>query len=300
MKPKNTKIKTYVLEATIPISKFGNIRPKIELETDNITEAQKFAMKHIKELYSYSIEPIYQKKEKKEILKSFNENVEVKFESIKHNYIYNLIPLLSATTFTKQFYPKFDAEMIAINCEPKWKVKSQNIQDMWSSNGQLARDFGEMIHSALEHYLKFKEIGKIIQENTGKEINSALPKHPFLRMIIEEFEKIDKYKGESLSEVFITDIKNKRCGRIDKLLITGIQTCRIQDYKINVNSEEEQNSLKAKIPFNELPSNKLTKYQIQLSFYASCLKQSGWNVEGLDIFVYENKWKHYELDILEI
>lgn len=50
----------------------------------------------------------------------------------------------------------------------------------------------------------------------------------------------------------------------------------------------------------ELPKTKLSKYQLQLSFYATLLALSGWTVEGLDVFVYENGWKHYELEILSL
>ena len=299
MKLKETTIKKYILKATIPISRFANLKPEIELETDNITEAQELALKHIQKLYKYSSEPIQEIK-KREILKSFNENAEIEFERERHKYFYKSIPLLSATAYTKQFYPEFNAEVVAKNCELKWGVNAQDIQDMWASNGNIAGEFGTIIHKTLEHYFKFKEIGKIIQKNTGKEVNPALPKHPFLRMIIEDFEALYPHNDELKTEVFISDVKNGRCGIIDRLLVTGKKTCRIQDYKVNVNSEEENLSLKVKIPYNKLPPTKLTKYQIQMSFYARILENSGWKVEGLDAFVYENVWKHYKLPILKL
>ena len=85
---------------------------------------------------------------------------------------------------------------------------------------------------------------------------------------------------------------------IDRLLFIDTKNCRIQDYKINVDIEKESDNLKAKKPFNEYPANKLTKYQIQMSFYANILQKSGLNVEGLDAYIYENEWNHYELDVL--
>jgi hypothetical protein len=49
-----------------------------------------------------------------------------------------------------------------------------------------------------------------------------------------------------------------------------------------------------------LPPNKLSKYQLQLSVYARMLQLSGWEVEGLDAYVYEGEWKHYPMEIIKL
>jgi hypothetical protein len=36
-----------------------------------------------------------------------------------------------------------------------------------------------------------------------------------------------------------------------------------------------------------------------MSFYAAILKKHGWTIEGLDVFIFEDKWVHYELDLIE-
>ena len=87
---------------------------------------------------------------------------------------------------------------------------------------------------------------------------------------------------------------------IEFLLDKKKKICRIQDYKINVNSEEIKSSDAPLGEFSKLPANKLTKYQLQMSFYANMLEKSGWKVEGLDVFVYEDNWIHHELEVLKV
>ena len=92
------------------------------------------------------------------------------------------------------------------------------------------------------------------------------------------------------------------CGQADLIVVLDEKKkiCRVQDYKININSEEISSNLKPLAPFDKLPANKITKYQLQLSVYANLLEKSGWKVEGLDVFVYEDKWKHFELSVLKV
>jgi len=74
---------------------------------------------------------------------------------------------------------------------------------------------------------------------------------------------------------------------------------RVQDYKVNIGAEKEEKHSKPKHPFSHLPANKLTKYALQLSFYASILKKHGWTIEGLDVFIFEHKWVHHQLDLID-
>jgi hypothetical protein len=105
-----------------------------------------------------------------------------------------------------------------------------------------------------------------------------------------------------LTEVLITDIKNGLCGRTDRLVVLDWdkKICRVGDYKINVDASEIMSRHKALPPFNKLPMNKITKYQIQMSIYANMLQKSGWTVTGLDVYVYEDEWQYYPLEVLQV
>lgn len=155
---------------------------------------------------------------------------------------------------------------------------------------------------ALEHYETHSYLGEEISSKRGAQDNYALPKHPLLRTIIEEFVRINKTKGKVLTEVLLTDVENGFCGHADRIVIVDEEKkiCRVGDYKINVDAEAESTRDKPIKPFNNLPGNKITKYQLQMSVYANMLEKSGWTVEGLDIYVYEDGWKYFELPVLKV
>lgn len=230
-------------------------------------------------------------------IRSFNEVVDINFYSESHKYFFNEKQLVSASSFVSRYVPPFNAHGIASGL--KWGVDKNDIIDLWKSNGDVTRDFGTAIHQCLEHYDNFRKIGETITATRGKGgDNYALPKHPFLREVITSFLEICKDDGNVLCEVPVSNIERGLCGTIDRLVLTGERTCRIADYKINVVADESKDKLYP--PFSHLPSNKLSKYQLQLSFYAQLMRWSGWVVEGIDVYVHDGKWNHYQMEVLDI
>ncbi len=234
--------------------------------------------------------------------KSFNEDVSVAFNEYNHSYFYNDKKLDNATTFIARFYKKFDAENISAASAKAWGVDQKELQELWKSNAKLSGEFGTAIHRAIEHYDKFSSLGQKVQDKKSLPFNYALPKHPVLLSVIKGFIEINKTEGEIVSEVMITDVKQGYCGTADRILILDKEKkiCRIQDWKVNVNSEEIDSNMKPLPPFDGLPANKITKYQLQMSFYANMLETSGWTVEGLDVFVFEDGWKSFQLSVLKV
>jgi len=311
MKSKTSKT-NYKLTATIPVGQYANIQPSIEIDDTSIEDAHIIAMDHVSQLFNSYSDIKLSKREVAEVvnslvetkkLTSFNEPVSVDFDVARHIYTYEGKQLVSASGYTKKFGSEFASDAIAGKCEKSWGVPKHHILDMWDGNRNVTANFGTAVHETLEHYFNFKEIGDEIVKNSSKEENPALPKHPFLRSLIEDFEKMyDPKEGRLVNEVFLTDIETLRCGHADRLMILDEKKkiCRIQDYKINVEADEISSKNKLKKPYDELPANKVSKYQIQMSFYADLLAKSGWTVEGLDVFIYEDKWVHHKLEVLEI
>lgn len=306
------KVSKFKLGATIPTQQYGNITPEIELEDVDLSEATEATLAHISSLYDRfsergglkdngARELVINKSIKKN---SFNEEgVVIDYDDDAHTYHFEGERLVSGSAIAAKYYKKFDSENVSKASANKWGVDQQDVKGLWSANGKLAADFGSVIHLALEHYDLYKNLGAKISENRGEEDNYALPKHPILRSIIEEFEKINTTVGEEVvPEALVTNVKKGYCGHADRVLIINKKKkiCRVQDYKVNIGSEDESSSMKAKKPFDELPKNKITKYQIQMSAYANMLQDSGWTVEGLDVFVLEDSWKHHELDVLKV
>lgn len=296
------KVKNYKLSATIPTGEYANIIPTIEIETDNIEEAHSLAMHHVESLFDkHSVRKLQTKEVSATVkLHSFNEpDIEIDFDPIRHIYTYQGKVLKSATDFVSEYSPKFNGLAIAKACENKWKVSAEDIQALWSSNGRVSAQFGTIVHLALEHFYENKDVGNTIKENSDKTENAALPKHPILKKIIEDFQLISGDNENIVyNEVLVTDVKRGICGRLDRLLMISEtkKICRVQDYKINVGASDTSSGDKMLAPFNKLPGNKLTKYQVQMSFYSSMLENTGWAVAGMDAFVLEEVWKKYTLD----
>lgn len=193
-------------------------------------------------------------------------------------------------------------EIISKNSANSWGVAQQDVKDLWRSNGDLTSSFGTVVHKALEHYNRFRETGDIISKKRGVTENYCMPKHPILKGIVTEFSDLQKREGKIYSEVLISDINKGICGQADIILVIDPEKkiCRVQDFKINIESTDLSSKHKPLAPFNSLPANKITKYQIQMSVYANMLQTSGWTVEGMDVFVYEDSWLHHELSVLNV
>jgi hypothetical protein len=273
-------IKSYKLTATIPVGSYANVQPSIEIEGATLDEANAVAMGHVKELFAKHSEVVLKENSISKVcsetvsLESFNEKVVVEFDPKSHTYTHKGIKLQGATTFIKQFTGEFNGEMVAKQCEKSWGFPAKEILDMWNDNSTIAMEMGTLVHKALEYWEKNKKMG-----------DKSLPKHPILRDIVLGFDKVHTFAGEVVTEALVTDIKSG---------------CRVQDYKVNVESEEISPKNKLKKPYEKLPANKLSKYALQLNYYAQMLENSGWKVDGIDVFVYESEWKVYLLDRVTI
>ena len=155
----------------VPTQQYGFL----ELEGD-VTE-----LKEAEVLYNkYAESPISFKKNvtvTTKTLTSFNEpTVEVEFNVEDHTYFYQGKQLTGASTIVKQYVPEFNAELIAKNCEKSWGVPAPAIVNMWDSNKDVTGDFGTVVHKALEHYEKNRELAKKIMTSRGGVDNPALYK----------------------------------------------------------------------------------------------------------------------------
>lgn len=233
-------------------------------------------------------------------VKSFNEGIAIKFLKQEHKYVHAGKELISGTRYIKRWIPEFDEKKISGICAEKYGCSQDEVLDFWGGSGDIAASFGTAIHNALEHYEKFKWLGEIVQNQKDLPFNKALPTHPALRKIVEDFYLQDLQAGEVVPEALLTNVEKGLCGYADRILITGEKKCRVQDYKVNINADTVDNNIKFLGQMATLPKTKLSKYQLQMSFYARLLELSGWTVEGLDAFVYEDKWKHYKLEILKL
>lgn len=307
------KVDKITIGAVIPVAQYSNIQPSIELSEVTAEEGIAFAMNHIKELFvNYSEKGGLTEKEYNQMIstkiskKSFNEDLSIDFDPVAHRYTFNTTPLLGATTYVDKLYKPFDTENVAKACEKSWGVSAELIKELWESSGESASEYGNRIHKAIENYEKYREVGAIIQEKKSLEYNYALPSHPDLRNIVLGFENIKKIPGKVYSEALISWVEQGICGHADvvNVLDEEKKICRIGDIKANIKAEEIDKTKYKIISDDEilknLPANKLSKCQIQMSIYANMLQAKGWTVEGLDAWYYDGEWKHYPLEVLQV
>lgn len=263
----------------------------LEQEGDNLDEMLK-----IHNRYTEKGVPLTPNKVETVIQRSFNEGIDIRRDN--SSCFYNGVHLLSGTSWLKKYIKPFDRMMIAPKVAKSWGVEEHDVLNLWEDMGKLTSTFGSVIHRALELYFKHQNTADRAFTKKGERVN--ISKHPILKSVIEEFEKIRDIKGEVFCEELITDVKNNRCGVVDLLTVTGNKECYIEDYKIQIEEDKVDSKEKLLAPYDNLIANKLSHYALQLSFYAEIMEKTGWTVKGLNVYVYNNGWKKYTLDRVEI
>jgi hypothetical protein len=216
----------------------------------------------------------------RKLLSSWNEEgVLIEYFPETHQYWYDGILLRGVTSLVKEMYPPFDREMIAEKLSFNWMMDKQDILDMWSNNGNAASMFGTAIHTLLENYERFGERG--------------LPKMPMLREIVESF---PWPKGvQTHTEVLLTSVSRGICGQCDRLIVNGSRHT-VCDIKVNIDATKKESRLKNKL-YPDMPNNKLTKYNAQMSIYAEMLEESEYEVNDKVVpHVFDGAWENYTLD----
>lgn len=272
----------YKLEATIPTTQYGNIRPTFEVESD--TEIEEAHASLVKLWDRFGESPLKDKHSGGVVRDTFTEE-QIIWNEGTHTYTdLQGNVLVSGSHYANEHSPKFDLEMMLPKTANAWGVSEEELRSIWKFNGDVANHWGSAVHMALELYHKHHAVGSVIQEKKELDSNYVMPKNSYLRKIVQEF--VDIAGTDALCEVLVSDVANKMAGTIDRLKITGEKTCRVQDYKTN----------------NELDSKKLLKYQKQLSFYAHILQNKGWKVEGLDLYYLnaDDGWSLEQLTVLDL
>lgn len=237
---------------------------------------------------------------KEDNIKSFNEDgVIINFNENTHTYTnpLNKNILTGSTTYIKKYIQKFPSHALQ-NCIKYWGLEKEIIQGAWDLSRDCSASFGTGIHKALEFEDLYGSYKK--PKDSTRCFNI---KHPMLKQIINEFYELNDslgFEGDVIPEALITDVENNHCALGDRVLVTSWEnkTARLQDYKVNIGFDKTGEVKWTDLMPLNLPTNKLSKLALQLKFQAQMLEKSGWTIEGCDGFVYEDEWKHYEVDML--
>lgn len=198
----------------------------------------------------------------------------IRYNEVTHKYTdIDGNELVSGSQYKKSLEKPFPLELMVGKVATKYKVSPQVVSDMWKGNSLISTTFGTALHLAMEQWFKFRDSGC-----EDKEYNLA--KHPFLKNAVQTFPLKD---DKCLPEVLISDVANKRVGRIDLLTITGDKEGYIEDYKSDADIDKN-----------------LAGHYNQLSFYAHILIAKGWDIKGVRVWNYTDKWEVHESGILAV
>lgn len=295
----------FKIGATIPTVQYGNLMPEIEVEADSFEEAQAIAMPQIQSVWNSVCEPGKELNIRnlatagqatKTMVCEFSQDV-LFLDENSHTYtdadgnVYQ-----SGSRFAEQFEHPFDKEKILPMYANKVGEEPATIEGFWNTKGQNSRDFGHALHSALELYGKYHDLAETLDKPLGI--------HPILLTEVESFFG-DRVDEKALYEPFVASKELKRCGQIDRLVITGDKTCIIEDYKTNDGINKQGSPAFLKVPFDresptELRNQPISIYTLQLNFYRTIMESLGWTVEGMRVHHFGEMLETVEIPRVDI
>lgn len=219
------------LGAVIAVSNYSNIQPIIE--TDSLEDGLKYLSDLAKSVgnndYADSVAKTPSAGEVKlKTLKAID-GTEVYFNPKEHTYTDpdGKVKYLSGSTFANLVATPFDAQNIAQKVA-KDGLTADQVLKLWDMKNQVACDYGEAIHKAMETYQRFHVYGGVLG---GEE--KILPNSPYLAELVKSFFTEERKKEQALPEVFIANKELGMCGVIDRLVFLDkdSRTVEIQDFK---------------------------------------------------------------------
>ena len=295
------KLTKYTLTAVVPVAQYANLQPSIEVEAETLEEAQEMVLPYIEDFFNK-----YSEKHKigaakraasngRVLLKDIFGN-EIFYDDATHEYTNSLGEVyLSGSQYASE--DPFDGEYWAAEFVQKYGLKEedkQKILAMWETNGNASSSFGTALHAAIELYGTYKNIADIIDMDlkTGErkkldaktDKNSALSKLPYLKDCVTKFFNEERLGEIAQYEVLVVDHKNKRAGRIDRLITNKDGTFSIRDMKTN----------------HKILKKERDTYSKQLSFYGDIIIANGHKLSAenplcLHHWV-DNEWKDIPLE----
>lgn len=294
------KLTKYTLTAVVPVAQYANLQPSIEVEAETLEEAQAMVLPYIEEFFNK-----YSEKHKigaqkraassgRVLLKDLFGN-EIFYDDATHEYTNSLGEVyLSGSQFASD--DPFDGEYWAQEFVDKYGLKEedkQKILAMWETNGNASSSFGTALHAAIELYGTYHELADVIDMDLKTEKrkkldaktdkNSALSKLPYLKDVVAKFFNEERLAERAQYEVLVVDHKNKRAGRIDRLITTNDGKFKIRDMKTNHKILKPERDI----------------YTKQLSFYGDIIIANGKELAEDALALHhwvDNEWKDIPLE----
>ena len=204
----------------------------------------------------------------------------IRFYEKSHTYWLGRKKLTSVTTFIKEFFPEFNAREVARKQAkfPANKAAKRGVR-YWLKEWKNSAEQGTMVHKMLEEASSFSF--------WNEEPEGLQPK--FLKKAQQGLKYVNKLRNRDkysllIPESLIYDEELGLAGQIDLMVIeeVGSSIVHLFDWKTNKKiTSEGYNGRTALEPISELPDSHLSKYGLQLSFYAYMLERKGYVIGDL-------------------
>ena len=242
----------YKIEATIPTTQYGNIRPTFEVEGN-----EEEVLSKLESLWGIFGESKLKKRTDMGQLMVTYTGEEVYYNDDTHKYYdLNGNELLSGSQYAKEFAKPFDQDAVSKAVATKTGEPQEVVLKKWSLGGSIANSYGTAVHDAVEFMLMGGDVDKI-----PVQIRDT---------VTRLYEKVKSYGMTPITEVLVSNVSAGHVGRIDCLLVDDVEkpgNFKIVDYKTN----------------RELKKDKLEVYTKQLEFYRDILVAHGYTCAGLVI-----------------
>ena len=295
----------YTLTAVVPVAQYANLQPAVEVEADTLEEAEGMVLPYIEAFFNKYSEKHKIGAEKRaaspdRVLEKDLFGNEIFYNDRTHEYTNSLGEVyLSGSQYAKE--DDFDGEYWANEFVEKYGLKAsdkQKILDMWNCNSNASSSFGTALHAAIELYGEYRELAdkidldlktgerKKAKGDSKNDKHSAKSKLPYLRQVVEDFFTEERLSERARYEVLVVDHKNKRAGRIDRLLKLEDGSYEIRDMKTN----------------HKILKPERTTYQKQLSFYGDIIIANGGKLGDNPLMLHhwtDNTWKDIKLEKID-
>lgn len=213
----------------------------------------------------------------------------VYFDEENHKYYdENGNQMLSGSKAEEAEVGPADMSYAAAAVSKSTKIPEKKILSLWSTNGDMSRDFGTLVHSALEFYIENQTILQHYDAVREREHTATNWMPNSIGHIVDKYlDIVDVTK--SVPEVFVR--YGSSCGYIDQLDYIDEKTVVIRDYKI-VN---ELKNVKTKSYGTQ------KKYTVQQSFYKAILEANGITVDSIILDTYDgDEWMANKIESVDI
>lgn len=214
--------------------------------------------------------------------------LQIAFDETMHRY---RVPstgqtFISATTFIDRFFPKFDADKMALRCAGKKKyvgMTADEVKTSWADKGRTARDEGTNVHlyaeKLAEEIVAFGFDRKFLDERVNIKVEALSTRCALLfQQVWSAYDLLYNQNFQIIGvEKIIFSPELGIAGTIDLLMCdTNNNDVVVLDWKQNESISKANPWDNCRRPLCHLEATDYTKYSLQLNLYRYLLKREGY------------------------